>query len=499
MIAPPMTLAGLCAGGAVLTALLLASLFPPFNLVLLAPVALAPLLYALAHEPRPLSRFLSGWLCGVLYWLAVCHWIGDVLASYGGLNRPLSWLALFLFALAKGLHMAVFAALAGPIMRRSWAIPAIAALWTGIERTHGPLGFAWLALGNAGISMAVPLRLAPWVGVYGLSFLFAMIAAAAAALALRRRRMELLWLAPLLFLLILPPLERRSLYDREAAALQPNIAGDARWDEPSLRATTRRLAFQTLQTALDPARPPAALVLWPEVPAPFYYYDDSEFRRQATEIARLARAPFLFGTVAYTPARDPLNSAVLLDSSGRLAGRYDKARLVPFGEFIPPGFGWIHKISSEAGDYAAGEGARTLQIGEHSLGVFICYESAFPDYVRQFADEGAEVLVNLTNDGYFARSAARAQHLLLARMRAVENRRWLLRPSNDGITASIDPSGQVWNAFPEHRMHAGRLPFRFLSERTFYTRHGDWFAWLALAAGLAAFLATQIPVYRPLE
>lgn len=494
-----MRLGWLLAAGALLSALLLAALFPPVNWTILAPLALAPLLFALAHEPRAARRFLAGWASGALYWLLVCFWIRDVLASYGGLNGPLSWLALLLFALAKGLHTAVFAALAGPLMRRWWAIPAVAALWTGIERTHGPLGFAWLALGNAGIAMDIPMRLAPWLGVYGLSFVFAMIAAAVASLLLRRRRAELAWLLPLAVLWLLPPLERRSVYDREAVAVQPNVAADARWDEQSLRETTRRLAFRTLEAALEPRRTPAALLVWPEVPAPFYYYDDAQFRREVTETARLARAPFLFGTVAYTPRQEPLNSAVLLDSSGRLAGRYDKARLVPFGEFIPPGFGWIRKISSEAGDYAAGEGARILQAGEHSLGVFICYESAFPDYVRQFAAQGAEVLVNLTNDGYFGRSAARAQHLLLARMRAVENRRWLLRVANDGITASIDPSGQVWSQLPEKELRAARLPLRHLRSRTFYTRHGDWFAWLCLGAGIAMFLATQIPVYRPLE
>lgn len=494
-----MRLGWLLASGSVLTALLLAALFPPLNWAVLAPLAPAPLLFALAHEPRAGRRFLAGWASGALYWILVCFWIRDVLASYGGLNGPLSWLALLLFALAKGLHLAFFATLAGPLMRRWWAIPAAAALWTGIERTHGPLGFAWLVLGNAGIGMDTPMRLAPWVGVYGLSFVFAMIAAAVAALLLRRRRAELAWLLPLAALWWLPPLERRSVYDREAVALQPNVSADLSWDEPTLRETTRRLAFRTLEAALDPRRPPAALLLWPEVPAPFYYYDDAQFRREATETARLAHAPFLFGTVAYTARHEPLNSAVLLDASGRLAGRYDKARLVPFGEFVPAGFRWIRKISSEAGDYAAGEGVKILQAGEHSLGVFICYESAFPDYVRQFAAQGAEVLVNLTNDGYFGRSAARAQHLLLARMRAAENRRWLLRASNDGMTASIDPSGQVWAQMPEKELRAGRLPFRYLSTRTFYTRHGDWFAWLCLAAGLAAFAATQVPVYRPPE
>ncbi|MGQ9917024.1 MAG: apolipoprotein N-acyltransferase [Bryobacteraceae bacterium] len=494
-----MRLPALCAGGAVLTGLLLAALFPPLGWSALAPVALAPLLYAMAHEPRLSPRFLYGWLSGAVFWIAVCYWIREVLGNYGGLNAGLSWAALALFAAAKGLHTAVFAALAGPVMRRWWAVPAVAALWTGIERTHGPLGFAWLVLGNAGAGMAAPLRLAPWTGVYGLSFVFAMIGAAAAALALRRKRGELVWLLPLLGLWLLPAMEPGSRYDREAVAVQINVPGDARWGEAELRAMTRRLAVRTLEMALDPGRRPPALLLWPEAPAPFYYYDDAQFRREVTETARLARAPFLFGTVAWTAERAPLNSAVLLDGSGHLAGRYDKARLVPFGEFIPPGFHWIRKISSEAGDYAAGGGARVLMADGLAIGVFICYESAFPDYVRQFAAGGAEVLVNLTNDGYFGRSAARAQHLLLARMRAVENGRWLLRASNDGITASIDPAGRVWGAFPEHEFHAARLPFRHLSGRTFYTRHGDWFAWLALVAGLAGFAATQIPVYRPLE
>ncbi len=300
-----MRLPALCAGGAVLTGLLLASLFPPLGWNVLAPVALTPLLFAMAHEPRPLRRFLFGWLSGAVFWILVCHWIRDVLANYGGLNAALSWLALALFAAAKGLHTAVFATLAGPVMRRWWATPAVAALWTGIERMHGPLGFAWLVLGNAGAGMAVPLRLAPWTGVYGLSFAFALIGAAAAALALRRKRLELAWLLPLLALWLLPAVERRSAYDREAVAVQINTAGDAQWNEDVLRSATRRMALRTLEMALDPSRPRASLLLWPEVPAPFYYYDDPQFRHEATETARLARAPFLFGTVAWTADRAP--------------------------------------------------------------------------------------------------------------------------------------------------------------------------------------------------
>lgn len=486
--------------GAVLTALLLALLFPPYDLAFLAPLALAPLLYSLAHEPFGKRRFLWGWLSGFLYWIIVCHWIGDVLAAYGGLNGPVSLLALVLFALAKGLHTAVFSWLAGPLMKRPWAIPAVAALWTGIERTHAPLGFPWLTLGNSGIAMAVPLRAAPVVGVYGVSFILAMLGCALALVALRRKRQELAWLLALPLLMLLPAAGPRKVPNETAVAVQTNVAAEARWTHEETERAVKQLSLLTLQEALDPSKPKPALLLWPEAPAPFYYYDDPAFRLQTTETARLGGAPFLFSGVAFTPQREPLNSAVLLSGEGALLGRYDKVNLVPFGEFIPPGFGWIEKISGEAGDFAAGAAAKVFPAGDHGVGAFICYESAFPHHVRQFARQGAEVLVNLTNDGYFGRAAGpRAQHLLLARMRAVENGRWLLRPSNDGITVSIDPAGRVWDQLPERKRMAGRLRFAWESERTTYSKYGDWFAWLCLAAGALAVLAEQVPSYKPLR
>lgn len=474
--------------GSILTALLLAALFPPFGLAWLAPVALTPLLYAAAWEPDGRRRFLWGWLSGLIYWALVCGWIRDVLAAYGGLTGPLSWLALFLFAAAKGLHTAVFSWLAGYLVRRRWAIPAVAALWVGLERTHGPLGFAWLTLGNAGVEMSLPLRAAPVAGVYGVSFVFAALACGLTLVAMRRDRRELLWLLGLPLLWLLPAVQTAQAPGEQAVALQSNIAANTVWSMDEKDRTLKEFAMRTLAEGLEPSKPKPALLLWPEAPAPFYYYEDSALRRQADETARLAETPLLLAGVAFTPAREPLNSAFLVDETGRLAGRYDKVRLVPFGEYIPTGFGWIQKISSEAGDYTAGSGMKVFPVGRHSIGSFICYESAFPDYVRTAAANGAELLVNLTNDGYFGGGRAREQHLLLARMRAVENRRWLLRPANDGITASIDPAGRVWDRMPESRRMAGRLRFGWVREKTVYTRYGDWFAWLCLAGGLGAAL-----------
>src|SRR5215471_12838880 len=141
-------------------------IFPGFSITWLAPVALAPLLVALAREPHWLHRFLLGWAAGVVYWFGVCYWIQFVLAFHGGIGNFAGWAVFTLFAVVKALHMGFFALLAGILMRRWYAAPAVAALWVAIEVTHGPLGFAWLALGNAGIDMGIPMRLAPFTGVY---------------------------------------------------------------------------------------------------------------------------------------------------------------------------------------------------------------------------------------------------------------------------------------------------------------------------------------------
>jgi len=467
---------------ALASAALLISVFPRFDLAWLAPVALAPLLAAASGETRLARRFLLGEASGILYWFGVCYWIRDVLAVYGGMNGARAWGVFLLFCIGKAVHMGVFTALAGPLMRRWYAVPAIAALWVGLERTHGPLGFAWLALGNAGIEMRAPLRLAPWLGVYGVSFVFVMLNVALALSVLRRPRRHLAWLLVLPALLLLPDLPPPERGSREAALVQPNIAMHQEWTEESMRRMQDRLARMSLQAALAPGASAPSLLIWPESPAPLYFETDERFRGLSQDLARLTRSHFLFGTVAYTPAGRPLNSAAMVGPSGAPLGRYDKIFLVPFGEFVPPAFGFVTRITQEAGDFTPGREIMVFRAGEQRPGAFICYESAFPHLVRQFAARGADVFLNLSNDGYFGHSAAREQHLLLARMRAVENRRWLVRATNDGITAVVDPAGRVAERWKPYVEHAGRVRYSTVRERTAYSRFGDWFAWLCLLA-----------------
>lgn len=466
------------------SALLLIALFPPFDAAFLSPFALAPLLAASARQRGTRRRFLMGWSAGFIYWFGVCTWIQFVLAEHGGMGQTGGWAVFFLFCAGKAMHLAAFTALAGPLMRHWYAIPAVAALWTGIERTHGPLAFAWLTLGNAGIDMGVPMRLAPVVGVYGLSFVFAMMSAAVALLALKRQRLQLAWLLALPMLYLLPALPGAERATHSAVAVQPNVPMGTYWNPNDAKKLHDELMTLSLRSALDGKLAKPSFIVWPESPGPFYYYNDPLFRERVTGLTRASGLPMLFGTVAYTTEHAPLNSAVLVGANGDLASRYDKMFLVPFGEFVPPLFSFVNRITQETGDFVPGDRVVVSQVGQRGIGAFICYESAFPHLVREFPRAGAELLVNLTNDGYFGRSSARAQHLLLARMRAAENRRWLLRPTNDGYTVSIDPAGRVIDRVEPYQRAAARLSFSYVEQTTAYTRFGDWFAWLCLASSL---------------
>lgn len=485
-------------GLALLSAVLLVLTFPNIVFVnagvsMLAPIALTPLLIALAREPRPLHRFLLGEFAGIVYWFGICYWIQFVLEVHGGMGRWGGWATFFLFCIAKAIHLGVFSLLAAIVVRTPFAVPAIAVLWTGIERTHGTFGFAWLALGNAGIDMPLPARLAPFVGVYGISFVFALTAATVALLIFSRDRRQLFWLAVIPLCLLLPDLPAPSTPAESALVVQPNMPEEAQWTQAS--AGSARDYFVKLSSDAAQRLHPR-IIIWPEVPGPIYYYRDPTFHQEATVLAQSTNAYFLFGTVAETPQGAPLNSAVLLRPDGDLVDRYDKINLVPFGEYVPRFFSFVNRITQEAGDFAPGERMVVFPAGGHKLGVFICYESVFPAQVRQFVKGGATLLLNLSNDGYFGESAAREQHLEIARMRALENRRWLLRSTNDGITAAIDPAGRVIERLPMYREVVAKMGYSYISGTTAYTEQGDWFAWISLLAGAIALVASQWPHYN---
>ena len=475
---------------AMVSGLLLAAVHPRWNLVWLAPFALTPLLIALAREYRPKYRFLLGYVAGAVFWGSMCYWIQFVMAVHGGLGNAGGFGVFLLFCLTPSVNMAVFGMLAGVVVHKWYAAPAIAALWVAAERISTPFGFMWLKLGDAGIDMGIPMRLAPLTGVYGLSFMFALMSVGIAMIALRRTRRELVWVLILPMLYALPALPEVSRPTESAVALQPNIDEEKEWHERDVDEMQRRLEYLSLQSALAADEPAAAVILWPEVPAPLYYDSDAHFRDRMNSLARVTRSAVLFGTVARTAKGEPLNSAQMINSAGEVAGRYDKILLVPFGEYVPAPFGFASKISTEIGNFQAGEKFTTFSVRGHSLGAFICYESAFPHFVRRFQ---TDVLINLSNDGYFGHSAAREQHLGLVRMRAAENARWIVRATNNGVTAVADPAGRITQRFTEFEEAVGRVGFSYRKDLTVYSRFGDWFAWLCLCIAAVALFASQMP------
>jgi apolipoprotein N-acyltransferase len=255
--------------------------------------------------------------------------------------------------------------------------------------------------------------------------------------------------------------------------------------------------MQTLRGVLEEKQRPPSIVVWPEVPAPFYYFEDARFRGMVNDLARSTGAYLLIGIVGHNEAGKPLNSAALISPAGIPVSRYDKVNLVPFGEFVPWPFTLVvNKISTEAGDFAAGKSlVVSPAAGGHGIGTFICYESVFPNFVRKFAKGGAEVLFNISNDGWFGKSAARAQHLNIVRMRAAENRRWILRSTNDGITATIDPAGRVRGTLQPYVDATSYTGFGYVKAQTLYTRWGDWFVLVCATLAALGLVAERTALY----
>ena len=207
------------------------------------------------------------------------------------------------------------------------------------------------------------------------------------------------------------------------------------------------------------------LVAWPESPAPFAEADPRLLQALAS-VAHETQAPLVVGSIGMNYVADEqqwrnYNSALIISSDGARVGRYDKIHLVPFGEYVPfkDLLFFARKLTGRVSEFTRGDERKVFRLNGHRYGVFICYEAVFADEVRQFARLGAEVLVNISDDGWYGDTSAPWQHLNMARMRAIENRRWLLRDTNNGVTAAIDPYGRVRQSIPRHQVDA--LPAKF--------------------------------------
>lgn len=462
---------------------------------------------------RPRIAFACGFLHALFFVLASTPWIATVLAVHGGLSRAGGWGILLLIGAAWGLLTGCFAWLVHRVSRRNIVVACAGApfIWVAFEflRNHLPeIGFPWNLLGYPASANLGFLQVTTVTGIYGLSFvvasfnaLLAWVDVADAPRSPKRIAILAAVAAALVIIAFVSPrFVPAAQANHLARAVQlnfPEVMGfDANWFQQHA-GEMKEAESLSVASGGDPD-----LLVWPEAPAPFSE-EDTQFATIASSLAIRFRHPFLAGVVEWrkAPAVDekptgnqvPYNSAVLIDAQGQRVFTYDKIHLVPFGEYEP--FPLIHQlvtsVSEEVGGFRKGSRYSVGKLpGGFSFATFICYEAIFPGEVRSFANDGAQLFINLSNDGWFGRSAAAEQHLRMARVRAVENRRWLIRVTNNGFTVSVDPYGRIYRLVPPDVRAAANLPYDFRTDKTIYTRFGDWFAWLCVLVSAILFLWT---------
>ena len=524
---------------AVASALMLLLAFPDFGLWPFAWVALAPLLYAVASRPRAPQSFLTGWLAGSIFFYASCHWLTFPMIRYAELPAWLAHMLMLVPALAGGLFVGLFALLLARVCAR-WGARGLLlapALWAACEWLRlGVIGQLWNALGYSQAFHPALIQAARFGGVYAVGFFIVFVNAALAYALLRRDTRGLLFalasvacVALALFGLTLtnaPSTQGET--GAVVVALQPNIVPDFNRDADELAVLKERhfassaAAIRKLDESgavgsvhlkegedcgcgFEAPHFPARVVVWPESPMNFSYERSPEFRERVARFTRENHASLLFNSLEPTGDGGGFNAAVLINEGGRVSAQYDKIRLMPFGEYVPlprwmPGAGMMRGV---VGDFTPGERYTLMPLvgvddeREVRAGVFICLESAYPYITRRFAQEGADVLIEMTNDAYQGDTAVMRQHLSNAVFRAVETGRTLLRVTNTGVSARISPRGEVSDETGRFQ-EAVRVweVARSDGRRTFYTRFGDTFVAACTLVSLF-FLALTFRRRRP--
>lgn len=518
---------------AVASSALLILSFPDFNLWPLAWVALIPLLTVVGRRPEAARSFLLGWLMGTVFFFGSCYWLTYAMVRYGGIPIWIAYPLLIPGAMVLGLFPALCCLLLARLVvrRGAWAILLAPPAWAALEWARlGVTGQLWNAAGYSQAYVTTLIQPASWGGVYSVSFLIVAVNAAVTfALLKRTARGLLLSIAVIAFVACV--LLASDLYagareatsmtrpDAIAVAVQPNVPMEPVEDLAEVEALAERHRTLTKEAlgqweregrldnagggkiydipedekqALGLSVP--RLVIWPESPMNFTYQNDAALREWIARFAKENRTALILNSLEPAPGGGAYNSAVMINEEGRKVAQYDKIRLLPFGEYVPvprwlPGASLIPVM---VGDFTPGAEYKLMQVANVRFGVFICFESAFPSISREFARGGADVLINISNDGYLGPTPVMRQHLANTVFRAVETGRPVVRVTNTGISAYITPKGEVIGATggfkPDVRVWAIRPTG---AGKTFYTRYGDLFVGLCAALSLVALVMTM--------
>ncbi|MCZ6781736.1 MAG: apolipoprotein N-acyltransferase [Proteobacteria bacterium] len=455
-------------------------------------------------------------VAGLAAHTAVMHWIYVVTVTYGHAPALLGIVAPMALALYVAAFTGVFGAIWGRLCQHRLAgVWTAALLWTAVDhaRSFVLTGFPWATLGYAQHENTALLGLASATGVYGLSFTTALGGAALAAVARAWMRGGVAGLLPSrsvwAALAVVAALHAVGLGLRRpipedaptvrVAAIQGNIDQDVKWS-PEWRDETVTIYEQLTRRAVREGG--AQIVVWPESAVPGHAGSDPALRARLARLGRETGVSLVVGAVGLdTDAQGErlfFDSAFFIDPDGTFTDRYDKSHLVPFGEYVPlrgllgSVLGAVARGMART-DVSAGLGPRAVEVPTPGApggpvvraGVPICYELLFPDLVRRFVGDGAEVLFAITNDAWYGRTGAPYQFLAITALRSAETGVWTVRAANTGISAIIDATGEVREQTPIFERHwiAADVPLRRPADgSTLYVRFGDVFAWSCWAA-----------------
>jgi apolipoprotein N-acyltransferase len=482
--------------------------FPKFGTAAVAWVALVPLLVAL-HGASGWRAARLGYVTGAISAIGLLYWTAFVVFQYGGgIPRAVAVLITLALCFAFAVFPLVFGWAAGRLVAAFGSLGLLAApfVWVATEylRVHTFFEFPWCLLGYSQQPFTPVIQLASVTAVYGVSFVLVLSSAlvALAVVAPRRRSAALGGVAALVALTLgLGSWSMSRTLPETGRITVGLVQGGIRQEEKWLPENAWMNVGRHLELTREAARRGARLVVWPESAVPFLYDEEPALSAQLQDVVRRDHLFLYFGNDDRESTPPPNGrifvGAKLLGPQGEITARYRKMHLVPFGEYVP--LQWIFtlggrvaaKVVQEVSDFTPGSQPVTGEIEGHRIGGYICYEAIFPDLVRLFPAQGAELLVNITNDAWYGTTSAPYQHLYMAAFRAVENRRYMVRAANTGITAVVDPWGRILEPTKlfDRTVLVREVPF--VAETSFYTRHGDVFA-IACVAVAAALLAATL-------
>ena len=483
---------------AAISGILLVLIFPRFNFESLAWFAFIPLFSAIEAK-TPQSAALLGFITGMVFYTWGLSWINNTLINYGNLPSVVSFMVLGLLAAYLSFYTALFCYLIRRVCKENRGLFFLFApvLWVSLEylrSTHSEFGFSWLGLGYSQFKTLQVIQMAEITGVYGISWLI-MLLNAGLYLAWKTWRepgnMGARFISVTLLVFACwwgygslamnrPNTDKNS--GLTVGLIQGNVEQFMKWNPVFQKVVMGKYRDLTLVAAQSKPQ----LIVWPETAMPFYYNQHPVGTEFVNDLARQTQTPILFGS-PHKENKDGhtihYNSAYLVSETGDTQNRYDKIHLVPFGEFVPfrKLLFFVEKMVEMIGDFGRGKEATLFDVAGYKAGVSICYEIIFPDLIRQAVKNGADFLINITNDAWFGKSAASYQHMSMGALRAVENRVPIVRAANTGISGTIDANGALRDE-TDLFVEAAKITKITPRQRglTFYTAYGDVFSWICL-------------------